>query len=724
MKMKPVFKIRLAASVGLAAMTMAATTSVLAQEVTSELDDVIVTAQKRSERLLDVPMSISVTSGEQLTQAGITSTSELQQISPGLVTVSNGFAFTPAIRGVSSIGSSPGDETNVSMYLDDVYMGAPLAGIFELMDIQRIEVLKGPQGTLFGRNATGGAVRIVTLPPSFTPGGQVRASYGFDFNEIALGGYVTGPLTDEVAGSLNLYYTDNDGYVDGVGPNVGRKYAANETFSTRAKLLFDLSDDLSITLSADYSDRSDNSAFVAAPKDRRSGNEHLPGIVLAAPFEYAGGTDPIIKTNAGGVGADVQWDINEGLSLRSITAYRSVEGYFQADTDRTNQAVGSLALIQDQDSFSQEFNLSGAFNSRLNWIGGLYFYHAVAGNPYFKAFAGDRQTNVVAVAYTDEVETTSYAAFGELTWDVMDRLHVTLGGRYTSESKAFDYADLVRAAGIRTSSVKETWESPTYRLVARYDISDDFNVYASASNGFKSGVYNAYSLPAIPVEPEEIDALEIGVKGKVGGVTVTAAAFSYDYTNIQVQSQTVVAGGAFIIALNNAAEAKIQGYELSTSGFLTEKLAFDVGISALPKAEYENYRAAQVFIPNPVTGGATSTVPYDASGSRIIRSPKLQGTARLTYSDTIVNGDFVASANYTYNDGFYWQAGNLTPQDQYGVLNARVSWTEPKGVVTYSVWGNNLTDETYSLYGSSGGLGMGDAFAKPRQLGVAIAAKF
>lgn len=693
------------------------------QEPASNLGEVVVTAQRRSERLLDVPMSISATSGEQLEAAGITSTGDLQQISPGLVTVNNGLSFTPAIRGVSSVGTSPGDETNVSMYLDDVYLGAPLAGLFDLKDIQRVEVLKGPQGTLFGRNATGGAVRIVTMAPSFTPRGEVSVDYGFDFEEVTLGAYVTGPLSETIAGSLNLYYTDNDGYIEGVGPNEGRRYGINETFSTRGKLLFNLSDSFDVTVTADYSDRSDNAIFTLIPRDRRNANQATPGVVLAGPFEYAGGTQPAVEVESGGFSIDANWAPNDYLAVRSTTAWRTADGYYRPDTDRTNLPIGALELPQYQDTFSQELNFSGPADGRWSWIAGLYYYHSKAGNPFFRSYAGDAPGGTVVADYRNEVITDSYAAFGELTWHVTDRLHLTAGGRYTTETKEFEYADIVRAAGLRTGSAEETWESPTYRLVARYDFADDWNVYGSVSNGFKSGVFNAGSLPAIPVEPEEIDAIEVGIKGRVNGITLTAAAFSYDYSNIQVQGQTFLPGGAWVITLSNAAEAKIEGFEVGASGNLTDKLAFDVGFSALPTADYERYTTAQVLIPNE-TGGNTSTVPYDASGSRIIRSPEFQGNIRLTYTDTVANGELQATASYSYNDGFYWQPGNFSPEGAYSLMNARVAWTDPNDRLTYTLWGNNLLDEAYSMYTASTAVGIADALAKPRQIGVGLTARF
>src|ERR1700761_9208661 len=201
------FRLGLIASTAIATgLTTHAAAAATDEESSSPVEEVVVTAQKRTERLIDVPMSVAAVSGEQLQAAGISSTLDLQQVTPGVVTTNNGLGFSPSIRGITSSGTTPGDETNVAIYVDDVYVGAPIAGFFDLQDIERVEVLKGPQGTLFGRNATGGAIRIVTREPSFTPHMNLSADYGFNFRDGKLGAYLTGPLNDMIAGSFSATY--------------------------------------------------------------------------------------------------------------------------------------------------------------------------------------------------------------------------------------------------------------------------------------------------------------------------------------------------------------------------------------------------------------------------------------------------------------------------------------------------------------------------------------
>jgi iron complex outermembrane receptor protein len=687
------------------------------------LEEVVVTSQKRSERLLDVPMSVSAISGEQLSGAGIGSTRDLQQVTPGLVTVSNGFAFTPAIRGVSSIGTSPGDETNVSMYLDDVYLGAPMGGLFQLKDIERVEVLKGPQGTLFGRNATGGAIRIVTKAPSFDPHAELSTDYGFDYETLNVGGAVTGGLSDTVAASLTGAYSTDDGYAKGIGPKAqGNRYAKDRLASVRGKLLFKPSDELQATVAADYSDRNSNQIYAWASRTGRNGNGAVPSAVIPGPFQYSGSTTPKADMTTQGASLDVNWTPSDVFTLRSITAYRDAKGLFQTDSDRISVSLGALRLEQNQHNLSQEFNFSGPADRSLSWIAGLYYYHSNAGNPYFSAYTNDAPGGVVGSSFSDTVKTDAYAGYGELTWNATDTLHFIAGGRYTGETKQFRFDDLIRAAGIRTEDTQETWRSPTFRGVARYDLADDANVYLSVSSGFKSGVFNAYALPATPVKPEKILAYELGAKARAAGITFAAAAFAYDYKDIQVQGQTFF-NGSFVVTLANAARAKIRGFEVSANGAVTDTIAFNLGVSAMPKADYEDFTKAQVFISN-ATGGATSTVPYNASGSRVIRSPKVQADAGLIYNDRIANGESLLSINYSYTSNFYWQPGNITPEGAYGILNARVAWTEPSGHYTFSAWGNNLTDETYSFYTTVSNAGTVDSLARPREFGVGVEAKF
>ncbi|MCB1641510.1 MAG: TonB-dependent receptor, partial [Xanthomonadales bacterium] len=475
------------------------------------------TAQKRAERQLDVPMSISVVGGSKLAVSGVVATGDLQQVIPGLTTVNNGLGFVPVIRGISSQGTSPGDESNVSIYVDDVYIGAPMAGLFDLADVERVEVLKGPQGTLFGRNATGGAIRVVTRLPSFLPQGSFSVDYGFKYNEWKSSAYLTGGITDTLAGSISATLRQGDGYIEGIGPNEGRNFGKPDNYLVRGKLLYQPSDTWTFQLSLDALETDNDHVAAVWPP---AGVNPFPGSTPSQPYRYAGSTEPKQLVDGTSAALDVTWEGSEFFTLRSITAYRELDLDYQSDIDRTDLSSVALHLTQYQDSFSQELNISSVEGSQNDWVAGFYYYDSDAGNPFWSVIGGDSPNGNPISSFRSRVETSSYAVFADYTWNASEQLHLTLGARYTSESKDFSYHRLV---GAPLDVVRdEDWSSPTYRAVVRYDLGTDSNVYASLSNGFKSGVYDAYSPLGVPVDPEEVDALEVGWKSRINGITYTA----------------------------------------------------------------------------------------------------------------------------------------------------------------------------------------------------------
>jgi iron complex outermembrane receptor protein len=703
----------------------AAAPSSTAAPSTAALEEVVVTAEKRSERLLDVPMSVTAISGAQLTSAGVTSTLDLGEVTPGLLVSNIGTGFIPSIRGVSSSGTSPGDESNVALYIDDVYLGDTLAGWFDLPDIERIEVLKGPQGTLFGRNATGGAIRIVTRSPSSDPVFDASADYGFNFREVRLTGYASGPITDQIAASFSAYRRTGDGYVKGIADNLGKTFGGPDDYVYRGKLLFNVSDTLKLTIESDTS-QTDNQAG-ALPTALGENPYPGAGSVGNAPFQYAGGTYPIQLVKSYGSTIDLTWTAADWVSMRSISAYRYFDLTYQVDIDRTSEPISGLALEATQRNISQEFNFFGPAEQAFTWLVGAFYYNSDASNPYFTSYTGDAPDGPVVANFFNSVETRSYAGFGDVTWNATSQLHVTAGARYTTETKNYVYGDTVRPGGVANRYVTDsaTWDSPTFRGVVRYDFAPDANVYASLSNGFKSGVFNSFSPLPIPVKPEKIEALEVGVKARVDGVTLTAAGYGYNYTDIQVQAQTLV-NGIPLLTLNNAASAKLRGLEFTADGKLSEHIAAYFGVNYEPHAQYSSYATASVTLPNGTAGPVVgfTVVPYNASGSRIIKAPEWTPDLRLTYTTGFMGGSVVGTINDAYTSSFYWQPANLTKEAGYNLINMRASWTDPKDRWTFSLWGTNVTNVVYSTYTSANTRGNTETYAQPRQIGVGASLRF
>jgi iron complex outermembrane receptor protein len=667
----------------------------------AQVGEVIVTAEKRSERLIDVPMSVSAVSGETLATSGIISTVNLQQTTPGLTTVNTGFGFVPVIRGINSSGTSPGDASNVAIYLDDISVGAPISGFFDLSDIERIEVLKGPQGTLFGRNATGGAIRIVTRSPSFTPQGSVSADYGFSYKELRANGYVTGPITDTVAGSLSATLRKGDGYIKGVGPDQGERYGKPDNYLVRGKLLFKPSDAFSAELAADKWSQQNDSVFISMVNHNANpypGTGAIPIGILT----YAGSTQPKADLSGWGTSLHMNWDPGvAGVTVKSITGYRHVQVRSQSDTDRTSLPLSWNAISQYENSFSQEINVSSASDQPLTWIAGAYYFNGSAGNPYFRQGTGDAVglsgLGTIATNFTNHVRTEAIAGFGEATYNVTPQLHVTGGLRYSSETKKFHWQNLTAPTPVTNS--KHTWNSWTYRGVVRYDLAHDANVYASISNGFKSGVYNAYSFLDLPVNPEKVTAYEIGAKARVGRFVFTGAAYAYEYKNIQLNAYATV-NGQLIITLQNAATARMRGVEFTADGDLGGGFSVNAGVGWEPTRKYVRYTGAQVVVPIP--GLAAGAQPnkqvlanYDASGSHMVRAPEFTANLRVNYDADLYQGHLKANVSGYYTSAINWQAGNFSKENGYLILNGRVGWTAPNGKVTYSVFGTNLTGKKY-----------------------------
>lgn len=701
-------------------------------EADADSGEIVVTAQKRTERLLDVPMSISALQGEMMIKSGISSTIDLAQASPGIVTVNNGFGFLPVIRGIQSTGTSPGDETNVAVYVDDVSIGTPIAGFFDLSDIERIEILKGPQGTLYGRNATGGAIRIVTRQPSFNTSGNISADYGVHYKELKIAGYVTGKITDDLAGSVSATYRTGDGYIRGTGPNVGQTYGAPANHMLRGKLLWRSGDNFKAILAADVWRQRNDSVFISMVRAGGNPFPQIPGSIPNTPYTNAGSTEPYAKLKGWGTSLDMTWDAPNDITVRSITGFRHVDVHSQSDTDRTSLSRTSNQLAQRQDALSEELTISGPADRTVAWIVGAYYLNSKASNPYFRQVTGDSPGGVTASDFTNHMTSEAIAGFGEATLNLMDSLHLTGGLRYSSESKKFFYQSRVIASVPNTSVVtnaKKSWDSVTWRGVARYDVAENANIYFSASTGFKSGVYNAYSPLNIPVNPEKVTAFEVGAKARVGGINLAIAGFSYRYRDIQVSSYSFV-NGALQLTLSNAAKAKMLGLEFTADGNLGGGFSFNAGLSWQPTSEYQDFTSAQVTVPlNPANYAvpfdgivARLVRPFDASGSRTVRTPEFTGNLRLSYETELMGGEFEGNVNASYTSAFNWQPGNYSREDAYALVNFRLGWT--KNNVTYSVFGNNIFAHEYLTDLVPNNAGDSLKFAPKQEFGVGLRYKF
>ena len=691
------------------------------------LQEIIVTAQHREERGKDVPLSISVQSGEQLVTAGIADTRDLTIMTPGLKVDRLGLYTQTSIRGISSGVADPGTEANIAYYVDGVYQPSQLSLTFDLDDIDHVEVDKGPQGTLFGRNATGGAIQIFTLKPSFTPGGSVTVGYG-NFNSQEYKLYLTGPLvSDKLAGTLSVDYDGSDGYWRNVAQR-GQEFGSLSATTTRGKLLFTPTDAASFLLSVQHISREDPGSILGQPLDGNTIARVLaPGTVIATgPWQAAWGPYPPYdhQTNTS-ASLKADFDLSYG-KLTSITGYSENNVHSTLEGDFTPAAISEYQLHIPGRFYSEEMQFASKKTGPFSWESGFFFYD---GRESWDPLYVPEADFYVYGTQKDR----SYAVFGEANYDFTDRLTAIVGLRFSHETKTLDGsfggADGAPLVDPSTELASKSWNSTTPRLSVRYAISDATNAYFTYTEGFKSGGFVVASLVEQPYNPEKIDAFEVGIKTAQSNFTFDASTFYYKYMDQQVNT-TVQINGVPLGLVANAASSKIYGLDLDVTARLSSEFQIYSGLSLL-HATYSSYPAATVNGPATVSplGGPCSlcgnqTEVVDASGNYLLRAPKWTLNISPQYNKKFDSGELDLSATIYHSAEFFFEPLNRLRQPDYTTLNARASWIFGRSGLQLSLWGKNLTNRVIFSGAFQTALADGIQYAPPRTYGAELRYKF
>ncbi|MFA5632013.1 MAG: TonB-dependent receptor [Porticoccaceae bacterium] len=705
---------------GLLALSQAA----LAQEGGGRLsiEEIIVTAQKRAESLQEVPITISAFNSALLDRTGVADTDDLTVVVPGLQMGRQIGSSAPFLRGIGTQNSSAGDESSIPTYIDGVFMSSMVASVQSFSNVERIEVLKGPQGTLFGRNATGGLIHIITKDPQQEFSANVRASYG-SYDTINTSFYATGGITDNVAADIAISYA-NQG--EGYGKNLTTGNDINKadihSNALRSNWLIDFSENTQARLSLDYAERKENTAIARQP---------APGVIGVDGVTTFSGDFYDIQANGDSFTDSESWGASlkithefGNVDLVSISAYRENESLQLLDQDATPANIILAPLQIESEFFSQEIQLLSTYESDLQWLLGLYYMNDTSKyNPFELGGLGVAPAQRFMGFPTQDTE--SYAAFAQATYTLTDNTSITAGLRFTRDERELDvsrYMDLgVTNMVLPQIQRSESWTEPTWRLSIDHRLTDGVMAFASYSRGFKSGVYNTAGILSVagtvgPVDPEVLDAYEIGVKADLldNRMRFNASVFYYEFTDMQL---TRIDSG--ITQLLNAAEAEVLGAELDLTAVVTENLELRVGLSVLD-SEYTSFPGAPITQPDagqPVTIG-------DASGNKLIRAPDYTFNVGATYEVPTEYGIVGTTVNYYYNDGFFWEPENRLAQDSYSILNAEISWASPDEKLRLSIFGKNLTDDEYSFYANSGGFGDLVSAGAPRTGGFAVEYNF
>ncbi|MDA5192674.1 TonB-dependent receptor [Govanella unica] len=694
--------VKLVAVAGLLSSTAAmAETAVLAG-----IEEITVTAQRRAENLQSVPISITAFSDRGLEARGVETTEDLAQFTPGLTFSNNAVIGQAYIRGIGSNQLNIGSDPSVAVSIDGVYIARPTGSIQTFLDVERVEVLKGPQGTLYGRNATGGAINIISQAPTAELTGKVSLSMG-NYEALSGAAMVSGPIVaDKLLARVSVGRDKRDGFQ----LNVFNDERVNNLNNTQARAIFDFlpTDGLKIRLAGDiYHERSTRglAAYVTVP-----GPPTLRfNTPIRSDYEHADMDARLgAKVDAHGLSATITKDMGD-LTATSISAYRYSHYQLNLDLDFSGYAFAqNEPQLETSKTFTQEFRLASGNDQPLTWIAGLYYLNERAATENNYTFFA---TNIVQRP-AGKTRTNAYAAFGEAYYRPWEPLRLTVGLRYSTEKRAVDVES--RTNGVLSSfQGSSNFDAFTPKFGIDFTLAKDVMAYASVTRGFKSGGYNATSVTNPAFMPEKVWAYEAGIKSSLfdNRMRLNAAAFYYDYTDLQVIES--VPGQRSNIT--NAAAATIKGLEVDTEVVVTEGLTLSGALSLLD-AKYDRYSTIDSERP--------SLGLLNLKGKTLPRSPKFTATLGATYVVDMNWGNVTFRGDYSHTSKIQFVAFNTPAEIQkgYDLVNARVTIEPKNSGWNVSAWVRNLTDTHYAqlILTNSGFWGTAEFPGNPRTYGLTV----
>lgn len=699
------------------------------------LGEVVVTAQKRAQPIEDVPISMTVVDRKTLDNSRAATLTEMQQLAPNFSIAQSLGVNTITVRGIGGGGRNIGFDTRTGVYIDGIYMGQAQALDQSLFDIEQIEVLRGPQGHLFGRNTVAGAVNITTRAPSATHESSFRAVAG---NHGTREGYATasGPISEALLGKISVGYETRDGFSTNLFNN--QKLDDLQRASTRCQLAIQATDRLEINLAADYADIKQN--FVLGEATTGMFDAPLPG-GLYPDYTVNYNTTPNTDNTLSGASLTMSYDMVSGNTLTAITGYRHTRQHRQNDTDWSQNDVFRVNFTDNFRQLSQEIRIASPIKDPLRYVAGIYLMqesadshrmaitgpatatlvtHPLAGTVPFGALLGLNSGDTTPVSGT--VKTDSYALFGSLDYDLTDRLTFNLGARYTDEKKSLLYNINGAASGAigmgtavnYTDSRSDSLVTPTVGAI--YALNKSLNLYGKYSTGFKSGGWNLDWLTTTQIangldfNKETVSSYELGLKGASPDhrLSYDLSVFQSRFKDFQVFQFADLGAGTTEMQLRNAAKAESTGAEASLRTQMTDNFTVGGNIGIL--------RATFKSFPGGLTGGG------DAAGKRLPDAPDLTAVVSANYSVFASGGRLDFYGEVSHRSKSYSGVDNSETLDVISsrdVVNARVSFATSRDRLRVSLWARNLFDDSYTT--TRGRDFFGNQFIKrgdPRAIGV------
>jgi len=733
--------------VSLFALMVSVKTALLAAEVagseepgTVSLEEITVTAQRRSESLQTVPVAITAVTAADMERGGVHELGTLAGQVPGLT-------FSPfapgqnivALRGVSSNDDGAGTDNSVAVFVDDVYLGRVSNINPEMYDVDRVEVLRGPQGTLYGKNTIGGAINIISSRPN-TSALDIRATADFgNYQRRNFSALVTGPISSGWAGKLVVSTREADGWVDNVVLHTKEKNDNSQ--SIRGQLLR-TGDRSELLLSADYQRLRDED-MARIPLTHMTNN--LPFSPLAAYQALCGVNDPTCATNpyagfarqfAYGVSAKWTEHVSDSSDLISISAFRRAYNRWSMDSLGAVLPLGN-DVWDNTSQYSQELRWVSSPTERLKYVGGLWFMREDTNRLRLFLLPSVDPDPDHGDRYRGMDRTTSTAAFGQLDWQFADPWTLTVGGRYSHDFKHIDNDAVHGASGILfiipntfANQREAGWGKFTPKVSLRYQPTRALNLYATVSQGFKSGGFAASPTSVAdtnPLRPEQATNVELGVKADLSRrLRVNLAVFDTHYKDLQIQSFGPPAGcvptpvapcfGEF--ETFNAGNAEAKGAELELMWLPLEHLTISATYG------YLDAKFKSLYLPNASVYSTLSGQTIDLrnqGGQDMLRAPRNKGNLELRYEVPLAaRGQLEGSANYSYTAD---QRGELEPyaiQPAYGLFDGRLSWVSARGEYEVSLWGRNLANKGWIAHVYTIANEVFGVYGEPRTYGVSL----
>lgn len=703
--------------------------------------DIVVTAQRRSEKLVDVPMSIVAVTEETVQKSGAVSVHDINRLAPGVQINFAGCCTQPAIRGITTLTTGVGFENNVAIYVDGFYAPDNLSINGDMGNLSSIEILKGPQGTLWGRNATGGAILMNSKSPSDVLTGKIEAGFA-RYHEVSVNGYISGPISSTVRASLSAYDRESNGYYklyDATGTLVGNAAPIHQT-SVRAKVEIDLGERTKATFGANYGLSSDprGSTFTVT--------QYPTAALRALPFRAS---QP--RTASGSEPSKVRADVREGtLKLEHDADFGSITSYTGYAYRRTTQIYdfdsSPLDLIiakahWQQKTFQQTVDVNVTSIEGVNMVVGANYYNDFLQSLDqlgFGPFSGNFRTETTLKA-------EAFAAYIDASVHLTDQLVLDAGARYTHEKKSILYAKYGRVSGATvTAPIGQNvpYNAFTPKASLRYEIGARTNIYASVARGFRTGGYNPNGPDANgfnAFKPETVTSYELGFKTASAMFQFETAGFYYDYRNLQVGQTQVLPSGGLINVVSNAPKAKVYGIDAMVTAQPVPNLNARIGIAYL-HARYGAFANALGTGLNSTTQVNVSNQVQDWTDQQMARAPSFSGNASLDYTiEGVAGGKLTLGSNVQFTSSFVTNnpslygplaAANLQKQQRYrqsayATVNLQATLADMDDHYKLTVYVNNVTNKSYKMaYNGSGLTGDYAVWSQPVTAGVRIGVQF